>query len=307
MFAITLMSMLIPVIFILLGFALFIGSFNKWREKRLVEDTPTSTVRGLSMGLVELTGKAKAWELLKSPVTQTDCVFYRYMIEEYVKEDDSVRWIPRMAGDSSLIPFYLEDETGSIPVLVQGAQYLMSEDYQHIMKPQSVYPENLTRFSGQFHIPLSQVSARGRPLRIREWHLKENDPLYVLGYAQKAEDVYKKLAKQKSSFLRTIARDRGLKARFDINKDGRIDDSELKQIERQIVSVMLSRFKDQKSVPDVSDVVIAAGAAKRTFIVSDSSQKKVAGKLTGHFFISMIFGIIMICTGFFLLQNTTFH
>ena len=43
----------------LCGFGVFFQGFNRLREKRLVQNTPTSTVRGMAMGLVELVGKAE--------------------------------------------------------------------------------------------------------------------------------------------------------------------------------------------------------------------------------------------------------
>ncbi len=57
----------------------FFDGFKRLREKRLVENIPTSTVRGLAMGLVELGGKAENTALLKSPLTKTECVLYQYL------------------------------------------------------------------------------------------------------------------------------------------------------------------------------------------------------------------------------------
>ena len=59
----------------------FFRGFKRLRRKRLIENIPTSTIRGLAMGLVELYGEARTKTPLKSPLTKADCVLYMYKIE----------------------------------------------------------------------------------------------------------------------------------------------------------------------------------------------------------------------------------
>ncbi|HNV24299.1 MAG TPA: hypothetical protein PKH98_05360, partial [Candidatus Omnitrophota bacterium] len=76
------------------GVFIFFGGFQSLRRKRKIENIPTSTIRGLALGLVELVGKAKKNKILhKSPLTKTDCDFYRYQIERYQSSGKSSRWV----------------------------------------------------------------------------------------------------------------------------------------------------------------------------------------------------------------------
>ena len=59
-----------------IGYAIFGAGFGVWyffhglgvlRKKKFIESIPTSTVRGLAIGLVELNGKAKKVKTLQVP------------------------------------------------------------------------------------------------------------------------------------------------------------------------------------------------------------------------------------------------
>ena len=63
---------------ILGGLALFGAGFRAWRRLRLIEDTPTSRVRSMALGRVELAGSAVGKADLEAPFTGTPCVYYRY-------------------------------------------------------------------------------------------------------------------------------------------------------------------------------------------------------------------------------------
>ncbi|MBW2968259.1 hypothetical protein KY362_07270, partial [Candidatus Woesearchaeota archaeon] len=62
------------------GIYLFIKGFSWFRLKRMVENIPTSKIRSLAMGLVEIYGSVVLFEdkVLKSPFTGKDCVYYKY-------------------------------------------------------------------------------------------------------------------------------------------------------------------------------------------------------------------------------------
>lgn len=57
--------------FFLVGGFLFWLGFRKYREYRLLEDTPRAPVRSIPMGLVHLTGKSTGEHVLTSPLTRT--------------------------------------------------------------------------------------------------------------------------------------------------------------------------------------------------------------------------------------------
>jgi len=123
------------------GVLLAVG-FHKLRRYRLVADTPTSKVRSIAMGLVEINGRARAIELLVTPFSDTECVWYRYEIKEYRQHTSrdskgrtrtSHRWETIRTG-SRATPFFCEDDTAKVWVDPDGADFMISQRrifYQH--------------------------------------------------------------------------------------------------------------------------------------------------------------------------------
>ena len=88
--------------------------FFKWKKYRKVADIPTSTVRGMAAGLVELNGKVKSIKLLTSPLTKTKCVYYKKQHQVYHQGKHS-GW--RNAGvEENFENFYLDNNTGKVEV-----------------------------------------------------------------------------------------------------------------------------------------------------------------------------------------------
>src|SRR3989338_7313172 len=82
------------------GIWFFSRGFNRLRRKRLIENIPTSTVRGLAIGFVELVGKARRKNILKGPLSNSDCVLYRYSVERYEQRGKSSQWVTIAQGNS---------------------------------------------------------------------------------------------------------------------------------------------------------------------------------------------------------------
>ena len=147
--------------YLILGFGLgifgFFWGFTRLRKKRLIENIPTSTIRGLAMGLVELTGKAKKKIKILSPFTNSDCTFYRYTIERYEKRGKHSSWVTISKGDSCFSPFYLEDETGKVLVSPKGAEFFMSVDYEYTTGWGKSLTENLTQFMEEHNLHYKSV------------------------------------------------------------------------------------------------------------------------------------------------------
>ena len=58
------------------GLFLFWKGFSWLKQKRLIENIPTSKIRSIAMGLVEIYGEVVPTQekILKSPFTNKDCV-----------------------------------------------------------------------------------------------------------------------------------------------------------------------------------------------------------------------------------------
>ena len=104
-----------------LGLFCLVRGVELGARKRLIENTPTSRVRSMSMGFVELVGKARRKYELKVPFFFSDCVFYRYAIQRKGNTGWGNRWTVVEEGQSGPVPFLLEDDTGRVLVDPEGA------------------------------------------------------------------------------------------------------------------------------------------------------------------------------------------
>ena len=98
------------------------------QRKRLIENIPTSPIRSLALGLVEINGKAEPEvELLTSPFGGLPCVFYSYTVEERVRSDKNARW-RTIASGTSEEPFFVRDATGRVLVVPFGANLMLPDE-----------------------------------------------------------------------------------------------------------------------------------------------------------------------------------
>jgi hypothetical protein len=172
----------------ILGFGFGVWSFfhglKVLQEKRLIESIPRSTVRGLAIGLVELTGKAKKTKTLQSPLTSTECTFYRYTVERYESSGRSGRWVLIAHGDSVFCPFCLDDTTGQVLVLAKGAEFVMPADYTFTTGLGKTLPDNLINFMEENGVQYKGLFGN-YTMRFNEWYIKHDELVFVVGTAQK--------------------------------------------------------------------------------------------------------------------------
>jgi hypothetical protein len=112
------------------GFVFFLGFF-KWRKLRVIRDTPRSKIRSMAMGVVEIHGSVEADQLIRSPFSKTECVYYKWEIKEYRRSSSSSgkgssqRWEEVGSGERS-VPFFAKDETGRALVKPDKAEFVVS-------------------------------------------------------------------------------------------------------------------------------------------------------------------------------------
>jgi len=113
--------LLIPVF--ALGWVLLYAGVNQYRTKMLIEDTPTSTARAISLGMVELQGSPEPFEeSYEAPFSKDEVVLYRYHVDKWRQDSDSKEggdWLPVEVGTRPS-RFYLND--GTARVLIDPAE-----------------------------------------------------------------------------------------------------------------------------------------------------------------------------------------
>jgi hypothetical protein len=146
---------------IILGPYFFFRGFRVLQRQRLIADTPRSSIRSAALGLVELRGKAIGPYTLVAPLSGTDCLYYRLVIESNPQGDLSNKLRELSA------PFFLDDGTGRVMVYPHGAELQMPPSSER-----SEYGKLATAF-GRF--------SEGSPEFAQEYAVRHGDTIFVLG------------------------------------------------------------------------------------------------------------------------------
>ena len=125
------MTHLLFLFFFLVGGWLIWLGFRKYREYRILADTPRASVRSIPMGLVHLNGKSTGEHLLTSPLTRTPCYYFKAWVELWTTKvkDNSKEWKTiRTEADARV--FYLDDGTGKVTVIPNNADFYVTRTFQ---------------------------------------------------------------------------------------------------------------------------------------------------------------------------------
>lgn len=254
------------------GLAAVVSVFALWlctryfRLKRWIDNLPTSRVRSLAMGMVELTGVAERAYNLVSPVSGITCVWFRvnYFVRAGLGQagkHDKWKWVgTRHSGKA---PFYLRDDTGRVLVNPEGAQLTGVH--------RSVY-------SGEFSGMLSGGMRIGADERIIEEVIPELQPLYVLGFAAPLDKPDSCLKQRTIERLRELKADRDALMRYDRDGNGVIDPDEWREAvadaRRQAIAQTHTRQQPNAAgAPET--VVMAPEEGRLPFIISMGGEREI--------------------------------
>jgi Zn-finger nucleic acid-binding protein len=168
------------------GIALFFSGFRLNRRKHFIETTPTSSIRSLAIGPVEITGNAEPYgSMLSSPFSGMPCVFFSYTVEERQRYGKQDKWVTVATGQSHP-PFIVRDTTGAVMILPIGAELMIEargtyQNGDHIDLPATV----------QAGLATLGITSSGwlssKTLRCTESFILPEERVYVLGTAQEGD------------------------------------------------------------------------------------------------------------------------
>jgi E3 Ubiquitin ligase len=150
------------------GIYLFFRGFALLRRKRFIENVPRSTIRGASMGLIEVSGKVQGPYTIIAPLSEEDCFYYRTIAWTGGERN----W--RKAAEESLsAPFFLDDGTGKMMVDARRAQSdleaVFSEEYEHTV------PDYAQHFLNRHGV------SSGTPVKLEEHAVRAGQTLFAIG------------------------------------------------------------------------------------------------------------------------------
>ncbi len=113
-----------PALFLglIAGLWFFFKGFRVMREYKVLQDTPRMPIRSVPMGFVHIRGKAEGSQLITSPLSQTQCCFYRVDIDQWKSQGKSHNWA-RVCSDFNGYQFHVADDTGKILIDAHAAEY----------------------------------------------------------------------------------------------------------------------------------------------------------------------------------------
>lgn len=174
----------------------FFRGFKLLRNKRLIENTPTSKCRSVAMGLAEVTGTAQGETQIPSLLSHIPCYCSQIRVERYQKSGKNSSWV-KIHEEKQGVIFQVEDNTGrvkvdptdaelDIPVEVEystdsGIGSLLGLTLSRMNEAKvssSMIPNLFMTFCGS-----RGVSFHGR-MRFFERNLCPGDTVYVLGSAE---------------------------------------------------------------------------------------------------------------------------
>ena len=122
-------GLVIVLIGFLAGIILIFSGFRWLKKKKIVEEIPTSKIRSIAMGLVEVKGKAKAVKEQHALLTGRKCCYYAYKVyKRYTGKNRKQRQVIPITKGKSEEPFYIHDATGKVMVEAKDAQIFLEQN-----------------------------------------------------------------------------------------------------------------------------------------------------------------------------------
>ena len=249
----------VPII--ITGLLVWYG-FYFLRLKRQIENTPTSKVRSIAMGMVEVKGQAVRSYALISPMSNTPCVYYR--LTKY-KRDRNRQWRVSSISSSDNVPFMLEDETGRVEINPTAGQ--ISAGSKHEGSPGQVGLMQLNNNSGDKWV---------------EEVIVDGTLLYILGYATAKRSSGTSLHTQKIEALRELKQNTHKLKQFDHDGDGKISakewDNARNAVEAEVLEKSLQNRQQRKKQ---EEHIVIAKHNRRPLIIAETHSEK---RLTTRYF-----------------------
>lgn len=238
----------------LLSALLFWSGFHFIRLRRQIENTPTSKIRSIAMGMVEVKGRAIRRYALISPMSHTACVFYR--LTKYHRKQNN-QWTVTSTSSSANVPFFLEDNTGRVEI--DPARCRVSAGTKQEGTPGQI---GLARFSDDSDD------------KWVEELIVEGTLIYVLGFAAVKKDASPTLTERKIEALRELKRNPQDIRQFDADGDGKISsdewDTARKSVEEQVMHTELQKKQQRKKQ---EEHVMISKKSGRPLIIAESHSE----------------------------------
>ena len=274
-----------------MGVVWFYKGFKELTVKRTIQNIPTSKINTGAVGTdVEIKGNilVEQDKLVSAPISGKQCAFYHIEIQEERRRKNSTYWktIDQFYSSKG---FYVDDKSGATAlVMVKGAKvHRKGKVADYIVKSSNfdempdLLRETLTSNSNKlkkFKLKKTSWLLSGK-YRFVEWYFMPNEEVYVLGHAESGLRLQKIKKPKLEYFLKAkkaLQKDKKLAARFDANRDGKLDPGELERgakILAQRLSDKYSKEKLEELIPKTK--LIFKKVKPHPFVISNRSEREL--------------------------------
>lgn len=247
-------------------------SYRALARKRLIEDTPTSRLRSVSQGFVELAGVAGVFEgePIVCPISNAACCWYRYSIEERRGAHSEERW-RTISRETSTAIFKLDDGDGICGIDPEGAS--VTPSFRRVSYGNEQNP--------WYETPVSGVAGwlGQKRFRFTEERIDIGADLYAMGHLTTHGGAAPALAETDvAQILREWKADKAqLLARYDRNGNGEIDLEEWEQARSDARSEAAAQAASAAVGPAV-DLLAKPRHGGRPFIIAATREEDLRSR-----------------------------
>lgn len=279
-----------------MGVVWFFKGFKELKTKRTIQNIPTSKINTGAVGTnVEIKGNivVEKEKRVTAPISGRECALYHIEIQKEHRRKNSTYW-KTIGQFFSHEGFYVDDQSGANAlVLVEGAHitregktrdfYVNSNNFDEM-------PDLLRKALTANQTKLKKFKLKktswffASKYRLREWCFNPNEEVYVLGYAESGLRLQKIKKPKMKYFLqakKAIQKNKKLAARFDTNRNGKLDFNELERG----AGILAQRLADKYSKKKLEDLIpktklIFKKLKPHPFIISNRSEGELVKHMT---------------------------
>jgi len=288
-----------------LGIYFFFAGFRELKSKRVIQNIPTSKINTGAVGTnVEVTGRivCEQDQIVQAPISGRSCAFYSIEIQRW-ERNRSYRgsslgshntrtgfnrghWVTVESFYSGK-GFFIDDNSGAnAMVMVNGAVIKRNggtQDFETQSNNFDQMPLGLRQALEANQKKLRKFKFKNtswlfsKRFRFREWYFPIGETIFVLGHADSGLRAPKRKKMKFKTFLKAkkaIQENDKLKARFDTNQDGKLDEAELER-GAKILALKLESKHSKEKLEDLASKTKMIFKQKKPnpFYISNMSEK----------------------------------